>query len=182
MLRGMIAIAALLLLPLTGCSTITGPAANGATVFEVEYVNFAWVPTWRGFVIDSTGAIHSYDLKGKRWEPSNVDYPKRTELTAKYAADSKPAGNVDPATFQAMSQRAGGAAAGPISDPVNRCADAGTITYTAWLYDPEQDAFRRVVLYQEGDMARLNQSADGRALATWLKSLQLLPGFQGCQP
>lgn len=172
----------LLLLPMAGCDGVVSPADPGTTLFEVEYVNFAWVPTWQGFVIDSTGATHSYDLKGKAWNPSNADYPKRTELLAKYATNSRPAGNVDPATFQAMRDRAGRAAAGPLSQPRNRCADAGTIAYSAWLYDPEQDAFRRVLLWQEGDVARLNESSDGRAVAEWLRSLQLLPGFQGCQP
>ena len=172
----------LLALPLAGCASITAPAANGTTVFEVEYVNYAWVPTWRGFVIDSTGTINSYDRKGKAWQPGNADYPTRAELVGKYAVNSKPAGSVEVATFRAMEQRAGAAAAGPVSDPVNRCADAGTITYSAWLYDSEQDAFRRVLLWREGDVAQLNQSAAGRAIADWLRSLQLVPGFGGCQP
>ena len=177
---GMLAI--FLLLPAAACTSITAPGANGTTLFEIEYVNYAWVPTWRGFVIDSTGAIHSYDLKGKPWEPGNADYPTRAELGAKYTTNSKPAGDVDLATFQAMEARAGGAAAGPISDPTGGCADAGTVTYSAWLYDSAQDAFRRVLLWREGDIAQMNRSADGRAIADWLKSLQLEHAIQGCQP
>jgi len=172
----------LLILPLASCTSVTSPGAPGGTIFEVEYVNFAWVPTWKGFAIDSTGAIHGYDLKGKPWEPGNPDYVTRAELAAKYSSDPQPAGSVDRATFQAMQERAGGAAAGPLSEPASRCADAGTTTYSAWLYDSEQDAFRRVLLWREGDVARMNQSTDARAIAEWLMSLQLLPRMRGCQP
>lgn len=172
----------LLLLALAGCSGITTPGRSGSTVFEVEYVNFAWVPTWQGIAIDSTGAVHRYDLKGQPWDPKRPDYPSREELTAKYASNTQPAGSVDPAQFEIMQVRAGRAAAGPISEPTNRCADAGTVTYTAWLYDAEQDAFRRVLLWREGDTAQLNQSVDARALVVWLKGLQVAPQIQGCQP
>jgi len=182
MLRPRVGFCALLIMPLAGCAGITTPAPNGSTVFEVEYVNFAWVPTWRGFAIDSTGAVHSYDLKGIPWQPRDADYPTRAELAAKYAASTQPDSSIEPATFRTMQERAGRAAAGPVSQPRNWCADAGTVTYSAWLYDAEQDAFRRVLLWREGDTAQLNQSADGRAIADWLISLRLVPPIQGCQP
>lgn len=182
MSRLSVAACPLLLVALAGCSGITTPGRSGTTVFEVEYVNFAWVPTWRGFAIDTTGAVHRYDLNGRPWNPKQLDYPSREELATKYASNTQPAGNVDPAQFEIMQARAGRAAAGPISEPTHLCADAGTLTYTAWLYDSEQDAFRRVVLWREGDMAQLNQSSDARALVEWLRSLQLVPPIQGCQP
>ena len=181
MLRTWALIYVLLLLPLGGCATITSPVETEGTVFEVEYVNFAWVPTWRGFTIDSTGTIRSYDRKGKAWQPQNADNPTSSELVAKYD-NSHPAGTVDRATVIAMQQRAGSAATGPWSEPKYRCADAGTVTYSAWLYDAATDRFERVLLWREGDVAQLNQSTDGRAIAEWLRSLQLVPGFQGCQP
>jgi hypothetical protein len=182
MLRPYAGACALLFLPLAGCNGITTPGGTVSTVFEVEYANFAWVPTWRGFAIDSTGAIHGYDLKGKPWQPRNDDYPSREELVAKYASNTQSAGSVEPDDFSAMQERAGRAAAGPLSDPQYRCADAGTVTYSAWIYDAEQDAYRRVLLWREGDVAQLNRSADAMALADWLRSLQLVPQIQGCQP
>jgi len=169
-------------LPLIGCASTTAPGPTGGTIFEVEYVNFAWVPTWKGFAIDSTGAIHSYDLEGKPWEPQDPDYVTRAELASKYTANPRPAGVVDPAKFRAMQDRAGHAAAGPLSEPQSRCADAGTTTYSAWIYDPGQDAYRRVLLWREGDIARVNQSTDATAITDWLMARQLLPRQDGCQP
>jgi hypothetical protein len=181
MLRGS-AVRGVLFLFLAGCASATAVTPGGTTVFEVEYVNFAWVATWRGFAIDSTGAIRSYDLKGQPWRPGNDDFPTRAELAAKHATDSQPHGDVDPATLAAMQFRADRAGNGALSEPTGRCADAGTLTYSAWLYDPDEDAFRRVLLWREGDIAQLNQSTDARAIAEWLKALQLLPQLQGCQP
>ena len=59
---------------------------------------------------------------------------------------------------------------------------AGTITYSAYRYDASRDAFRRVVVRREGDIAQLSESAAGRAIADWLVSLQLVSRIEGCEP
>ena len=172
----------LALLPLAGCAGITTPIITSSTVFEVEYVNFAWVPTWRGFAIDSTGTISRYDLRGQPWQPKDEELPTRAELAAKHHTNAVPVGSVGDAELQAMQERAGPAAAGPLSAPQYGCADAGTVTYSVYLLDAGRGGYRRVVLRREGDIAQLNQSAPGRALADWLRTLQLLPTIDGCQP
>jgi len=36
-------------------------------LLEVEYTNYAWVPTWVGYVVGSGGEVVKYDRKGAPW-------------------------------------------------------------------------------------------------------------------
>src|SRR5687768_11128942 len=39
---------------------------SGTVLFEIEYVNYAWVPTWKGYYVDSGGSVFSYDRSADR--------------------------------------------------------------------------------------------------------------------
>lgn len=167
---------------LTGCNSVTAPVDAAGTLFEVEYANYAWVPTYYGFVIDAEGTIHRFDFDGKTWEGSGRERLSEGELEAKWRHGAEVTGEVDDGTIEAMRTRAAGVAAGNLTPPQNLCADAGTITYSAYRYDPETREFGRVILQREGDVAQVNQSADARAIVEWLISLELIPRVEGCQP
>lgn len=175
-------LAGVALLGLAGCTSISAPVDAEGTLFEVEYVNFAWVPTSTGFVIEPSGRIHSFDLGGRPWTTADDEWVSGPELEAKWATNSEEKGTVSSSVVEQMSARVGAAAAGGLSEPVNRCADAGTITYSAYRYDPTRAKFQRVVVRREGDIAQLSKSLAGRAIADWLVSLELYRGFDGCQP
>lgn len=165
-----------------GCNSVTAPVDAAGTLFEVEFANYAWVPTYYGFVIDGEGTVHRFDFDGKTWEGSGRERLSERELEAKWRHGAEVTGDVDEGTVEAMQARVAGAAAGTLTSPQNLCADAGGITYSAYRYDPEAREFQRVILQREGDVGQVNQSADARAIVEWLISLELIPRIEGCQP
>ena len=63
------------------------------------------------------------------------------------------------------------AARGTLGEPENVMADAGTWSYYALQYDPDQDAYARILLKQEGDWEIDNFSSAAEELVEWLQSL-----------
>lgn len=169
-------------LPLGGCAGTTGPADPTGTFFEVEYVNFAWVPTWRGIFMDSTGAIYRYDLDGSVADGAEDEYVPGAALHAKWQRKRESAGQIGPGTFAELAGRVPAAADGTLTTLEHRCNDAGTVTYSAYRYQAARGAFRRVILRREGDIAQRNESAAARAIAERLEQLALMPRFPDCAP
>jgi hypothetical protein len=63
------------------------------------------------------------------------------------------------------------AAAGPFSSLTSRCYDAGTISYSAFIYDSAARGYRKLLLYQAGDWAQKNESDAGIKPTNWLMSI-----------
>lgn len=169
-------------LPLGACASATGPVDIAGTFFEIEYVNFAWIPTWQGAFIDSTGAIHRYDLEGSVVEGPDDEYVPAAELQAKWQRNREQAGQIPAGDFAQLADLVPAAADGTLSAPRTWCADAGTVTYRAYRYEAAHGAFRRVTLRREGDVAQRNESAAAAAIAQRLLALDLAPRFPDCAP
>lgn len=171
-----------LAVPQGGCATAgTPPAAVADVHFELEYTNFAWQPSWRGVVVHADGSVVGYDLGGQPWEHAEREYVTRDQLEQKWAqrAQERPAAPADAAAT--MAARASAAAGGSLTEPQNRCADACTLTYTAYLFDAERGSYRRIVLRREGDVVQRNSAAAARQIADWLSSLELVYVPAGCR-
>lgn len=150
-------------------------------LFEVEYVNFAWGLTWKGFYVDHDGDVWTYELDAP-WPHADASSYTAQELLEKYEAGRVKVAHVDGDRLRRMFDLVDDAARGTLTDPVNRCADAGEVSFRAWSSDTATERYRPVLLRQEGDWARENTSAAARELYSWLKSL--VPGFglMGCEP
>ncbi|MEO5510071.1 MAG: hypothetical protein ABIV28_06030 [Longimicrobiales bacterium] len=181
MQRALLSLMVVVLPVVSGCATVTEPVEAQHAILEIEYANFAWVPTWKGFVIDSTGAIYSYDLGGKQWTVKDPNHPTTAELQAKYATGRALVRTLAANETQSLFTLLRSAAHGTVSDPVNRCADAGVLSYSGYegLDTPTTN---KIVLRTEGDMIRENKSQAARELATKLAGLGLLIPISGCQP
>ncbi|HEX8691719.1 MAG TPA: hypothetical protein VF746_04815 [Longimicrobium sp.] len=167
------------------CSQLTGgePLEPGSVLFEVEYVNFAWAPTWYGFHVDRDGNVSRYRLDNPRPADSADEVFSEAELRAKYDQNGQLLTTLPSGEVLARYQRVDEAIAGPYTEPRGTCADAGGVRYSAMVYDASTGAYRRVLLRQTGDIARANLSAAARELFAWLK--QLDPEFaqiSGCDP
>ena len=172
------------ILALAGCQTINEPIARDGTVlFEIEMVNYAWVPTWKGYYIDSGGAIYSYDRSAEK--PNSLgDKTEFThgELMQKFEVKRTHVRELPMNDVLQKFDLIAAAAKGELTKVVGRCADAGTTTYRAYRFDFSKQKFVQVLLYQYGDRAQANLSAEGKELFGWLDSLQLVKRFGGCQP
>jgi hypothetical protein len=160
-------------LALPACASVTEPAPIAGSLIEIEYTNYAWVPTNRGFVIDGNGRVYSWDRAGKQWNPSDAENPTEAELTAKYEGKAQ-ARTLPGGDASNMFALANTAASGSLSAPVNHCADAGETTISAWI--PRGNGhMKRVLIRMEGDIVQENKSAAARSLAAKVDELALLP-------
>ncbi len=164
------------------CATgTTEPPLTSSAVLEVQYVNFAWFPTWKGFVIDSAGGVYSFDLAGKQWAVADPEHPTRAELAAKYASGRTLVRTLPASEARELFALVREAAAGSVTSPVNRCADAGYLTYSAYQATAGERS-ERILLRAEGDEIRDNRASAARQLARRLASLGLMTPIEGCQP
>jgi len=150
-------------------------------LFEVEYVNYAWGFVWKGFHVDRDGGVRTYQL-GTTWPHAGDASFSPEALTEKYDEQRE---RISTVALDELRERVASipdAAAGPLADPVQRCADAGTVTFTAWTFDSGTKRYAPVLLRMNGDVARENHSSAANALYGWLAAL--VPGFGlgGCEP
>ena len=150
-------------------------------LFEVEYVNHAWGLAWNGLVIDRSGDIYAYDHGHAIWEPSNSDTYTETELETKYTHASRYVGRIDQATITQQFSRIG-SVGDHFLNPHQACADAGSITYRAFSYEPSTGEYRPLLLREEGDIPRKNVSNAADELASWLRSLVMTLEDVGVTP
>ena len=173
-----------LILFAAACGSINEPVARGGTVlFEIEYVNYAWVPTWKGYYIDSGGSVFSYDRSTVKstYSPDKTEFT-HDELMQKLSSNRSHVRELAINDVLGKFDLIVPAARGSLTTPRERCADAGLLTYRAYRYDFSKERFVQVMLYQQGDRAQANLSAEGKQLFEWLDSLKLMTRFGGCEP
>ncbi|HET6762326.1 MAG TPA: hypothetical protein VFH27_01610, partial [Longimicrobiaceae bacterium] len=99
----LLALAAAVLPSAAGCAdtTLTGGTPPGEYVFEIDYANFAWVPTRTGLVVDTSGDVWSFDYGDKARTEGQQDGHTGAELAAKYAHGRQLVRHLDPAEVAA---------------------------------------------------------------------------------
>jgi hypothetical protein len=172
-----------LCLSAASCTEPLAPPDPGSVLFEVESINFAWGRSWSGFVVDAEGRVYSYDLGDTNLSPPEGDVFAATELEAKYAHKRRLVTTVAAAEAASRYARVADALAGPLTPPKGVCADAGTVRYSALLYDASAGTYRRLLLHQRGDVAQANTSPAARELYRWLEQVTSTGiGAEFCNP
>jgi len=182
----LLSIALPLVLSLTAVScaeTLTPAPDPGSVLFEVEYVNFAWGRSWNGFVLDAEGRVYAYDLGDTNLWPAEGDVFAASELEAKYAHQRRLVTTVAATEAASRYARVADALSGTLTPPKGVCADAGTVRYSALLFDASAGTYRRLLLHQRGDVAQANTSPAARELYRWLEQVTSTHvGAEFCNP
>lgn len=176
MLTCVIAVAA------AGCAEATGPDEADRVYFEIEYINYAWTPTYFGFIVEGSGRVFRYDRNAVQWQPQDDASWTRETLEAKFAPNKTQVDSVSAAEVAAAAAKIDAAASGQLSPPRMQCADAGKLTYRAYRYSSETGRYSPVLLRVEGDVAQQNTSEAAQELIAYIRSLDLLEELLGCDP
>jgi hypothetical protein len=178
-----IALPLVLSLSAASCTESLALPDPGSVLFEVEYVNFAWGRSWNGFVVDAEGRVSSYDLGDTNLWPPEGDVFTATELEAKYAHQRQLVTTVAASEAASRYARVADALAGSITPPKGACFDAGTVRYSALLFDASTGTYRRLLLHQRGDVGQTNTSPAARELYHWLEQVTSTDvGAKVCDP
>lgn len=168
---------------LAACEETTAPHGDtGAVLLEIEYVNYAWVPTYFGFFVNANGDVYSYNRDGTPWPHSEDRVISEEDLEEKLSLKRTLISTRDTAEMAVLKSRIGQVNEAQVSPERNQCADAGRLTYRAYKYNAGDRTYEPVLLRMEGDVAQQNTSAAAQELIAYVRSLDLLEELLGCDP
>lgn len=144
-------------------------------LFAIRYVNgFTPHGTHRsGMYIDDAGWMY-------RYETNDVDGPQTDYYVSDVSADqlmqlfsqSRVAlGRINVDMLASRAALIPGCAEGELEAHWSGIADAGLVTYCAYLFDRDADSYRQITLRVRGDIEVENSAADSRILSDWLWSV-----------
>jgi len=150
------------------------PVLNQKIYFEKHYVNMAWVPQSTGLLIDSTGSVLEFNWKEVShvwYDPDSAGYISSTDMD-KNSSFCTPAGyHINADTLKLYIAKIAGASKGSISAPQHVMADAGTTTYSAFIFNPKTNRYKQVLLKTEGDIFTTNSAPEANEIYNWLKRI-----------
>jgi hypothetical protein len=162
-----ILIVAISTLLLSSCEKIHDYDNN--TIFLVEYSNRAWVIQHSGTLIDSTGNVMTFNLPTTWNNPDEIGFISLEDMRENLTQMEEILCTVSRNDFAKYSSKLMKAKNGTLSDPKNEMADAGTVQYSGFLFDPDNNRYKKILIKQTGDWAIDNSSKEAKALYEWLK-------------
>lgn len=143
-----------------------------AVLFSKEYINYAWGYQHFGWIMDSDGVIRSYNQPEKWNFIDSVGYISSGKMVDNINITTSILLQVDKDETSKFYPKAMQSLYGKTTVPTHEMSDFGTITYSAYVLIPETGKFKRIVLYQYGDVCFINTSEAAREIYTWMKNLE----------
>ncbi|MCU4164674.1 hypothetical protein [Carboxylicivirga caseinilyticus] len=158
---------------LTSCQKDTEILPNNQRIlFQVEYLNYAWVYQHNGFLIDCSGNIYYYNNPSE-WNFIEDDGTFHEEaMNENLTFTDSITHSIDNYEIIDKAAKIYQASIGPISDLKCEMADAGTIVYSAYILNNRTHKYHRILLKQSGDCSRENLSQAAIQLYQWLQLIQ----------
>lgn len=160
-----------LLISLLSCNDNI-PITQQRVFFEVHYINYAWMYTNQGILIDSLGNIYDYNVTQAQkdgWKSADKDgYISRTDMNKNFAFCNHIIHHVGVDSLQYYVNKIDDAARGTLSEPVSVMADAGILQYIAYIYNEKKDSYKQILLLQWGDTQCTNSSPAASEISEWL--------------
>ena len=149
------------------------PLLNQEVLFQIEYTNRAWGYQHRGLMIDSTGMVWNYNLP-KDWKFVDPDgFISYEDMKANFSKLEMTSMTINNNTLRKYSSKLTRAAYGELSEPKTEMFDAGSTSYSGFIYNPETKKYKEVLIKQMGDVYIENKSAEAREIYNWLVRLRL---------
>ncbi len=134
-------------------------------LFAQCYVNFAWGYQYSGWYVDSTGHIYEFDANiDPKLELTHNATFKEDSMNQSLQSAAKTDRFINQQMLSEMTSLIVPASMGKLSEPVNRCYDAGASGYYTFIQNQANNTYRAVLLYQAGDWAQLNLKKEAAAL------------------
>jgi|GEM_PF-209761 len=155
------------------CKTET-PLIQQKIVFEQHYVNSAWGYQNKGYLIDSSGYVRTFDLSKDsiKWnEPDKDGFISTEKMNENLAHCKSIAGLINKDSLSYYAGKIWAASQGKISEPVNQMADAGSIVYSAFIFDKETKRYKKVMLKTWGDRMIDNNAPEAVSIYKWMEKL-----------
>jgi len=160
----------IIIMTFTGCKT-EYPNFNRKILFEKHYVNWAWGYQNKGFLVDSLGFVNAFDLSKDsiKWnEPDKDGYIGIVEMNENLSYCDSVICQIDADTLAHYTDKILAASKGKISEPVNQMADAGSITYSAFIFDEKTNQYKKILIKTWGDWSVDNSAPEAKEIYQWM--------------
>jgi hypothetical protein len=149
---------------LFGCSS----QKEQEILFEVRYFNEAWGYVHEGFYILKDGRVIVFEHGAESWLDDHSPPYSEKELLSSYGRLSSQVDTMRLTELSDYLQLVEPVKEGDTSQPY-MAFDAGTITYTAYLYDDRK--YEPVELCQGGNSPRINSLEEAELIVGWLEKI-----------
>lgn len=160
----------ILFMTLIACKT-EYPNINQRILFEKHYTNWAWSFQNNGYLIDSLGSVRTFDLSKDtiKWnEPDKDGYISLAEMNKNFSHCDSIIYQINTDTLSYYVGKIWAASKGKISEPVNQMADAGSITYSAFIFVEKTNCYKKVLIKTWGDWSIDNDSPEAEEIYQWM--------------
>lgn len=140
-------------------------------VFQYEYINYAWGYQHQSWFIDTNGLVHLYRSDGQQenWKfPDDKGYITETDLQSDYALADTLIYQLDPTEVKQRTKLIPGISENDLTDISPVMADAGESVLYAYVWDADLQQYKRIFLAESGDLSRVNNHPNAKALTEWL--------------
>jgi hypothetical protein len=163
----------LLLLPLfMSCDSALYEVQTGQKVlFQFEQSNYAWGQFQRGWFIDSEGYVRAYKQPQNWLYPDQSNHISKSDMDANVLNADSVCFRIDASDLAKKVELIKKASEGKMTDPVNRMADFGGISYSCFTFNTEKQTYQSFLLSQTGDVEIQNTSKEAKTLYEWLKEV-----------
>ena len=150
------------------------PVLNQKIYFEKHYVNMAWIPQSSGFLIDSTGNVRAFkwvEVSHVWYDPDSTGTISNANMDKNISYCQTISTHINPDTLKVFIDKIYQASKGKISEPKLVMADAGTTTYSAFIFDKKTNRYKQVLLKTDGDISTTNSSPESEQIYRWLRRI-----------
>lgn len=163
----------ILLMALISCKTET-PSIAQKILFEQHYVNYAWLYQNNGYLVDSSGNVRAFDLSRDtiKWNEADKDgYISASKMNENLALCKSVVGKVDQDTLTHYSAKIWNASFGEITKSDIYMADAGSIVYSAFIYEAKTNRYKKIMLKTWGDFMFDNVAPEAKSIYEWMQRI-----------
>jgi hypothetical protein len=131
----------------------------------------AWVPQSTGFLIDSLGNVMVFnwvEVSHIWYDPDSTGHVSSVNMDKNLSFCHTDTLHINPDTLKFYVDKIFAASKGIISDPKLVMADAGTTTYSAYIFDSKTNRYKQVLLRTTGDISTINNAPEANDIYLWL--------------
>ncbi|MCF8357567.1 MAG: hypothetical protein K9H26_02325 [Prolixibacteraceae bacterium] len=175
LLKEKIVFTILLLILFVGCKEDFSvfPGKNQKILFQCEYINHAWGYQHSGWLIDSFGNVHCYNLPENWFFCDSLGKISSEDMEMNLMNTDSICLKIDKNELNHKVELIGKATRGTISEPAHEMCDAGIIAFSAFIFYNEADVYQKLILRQTGDFRIENDSKAATELCHWMDSICL---------
>jgi len=163
----------ILSLTLSGCEKTHVVSKSQDILYQVEYINYAWVYSHRGLYIDINGNILTYNLPEKWNFPKEDQLLTRKEVLENIAACKISGKKIPGEELQKYIKYIDNIAASKVTSPkYNAASDAGTLSYYCYQYSESSSTYKRTIIRTEGDSECENLNFFTKKIVDWMNDIR----------